>query len=88
MDGNEVSAATICPAILCTTCWCPRDSLDSTDEIFPFRDAVEPVEVCCELQAERERLLNPDETPRDQCKEQVYNKKIPTLFLSYDDSIS
>ena len=42
---------------------------------------------CSELQAERERLLDPDGTPRDGCKEGVYIKCIPTLFLSYDDFI-
>ena len=84
MDGDEVSTATMCPTTQCTTCWCPRDLLDSTKDTFPFRDTVE---VCSELQAERERLLDPDGTPRDRCKEKVYIKYIPTLFLSYDDFI-
>ena len=61
-----------------------RNSLDSTNESFPFR---ETVEVCSESQAERERLLDLDRMPRDRCKEQVYTKYIPTLFLSYDDLI-
>ena len=63
---------------------CPRDLLDSTKDTFPFRDTVE---VCSELQAERERQLDPDGTPRDGCKEKVYIKYILTLFLSYDDFI-
>ena len=84
MDGDEVSAATMYPTTQCTTCWCPRNSLDSTNESFPFRDTVE---VCSELQAERERLLDPDGTPRDRCKEQVYTIYKPTIFLAYDDII-
>ena len=84
MDGDEVSTATMCPTTQCTTCWCPLDLLDSTKDTFPFRDTVE---VCSELQAERERLLDPDGTPRDGCKEKVYIKYILTLFLSYDDFI-
>ena len=68
-------APTICPTTQCTTCWCPRNSLDSTNESFPFRGTLE---VCSELQAEGERLLDPDGTPRDRCKEQVYTKYIPT----------
>ena len=62
VDGDEVSTATMCPTTQCTTCWCPRDSLVSTKDTFPFRDTVE---VCSELEAERERLLDPDGTPRD-----------------------
>ena len=59
-----------------------RSLMDEFMDTFPFRDTVE---VCSELQAERERLLDPDGTPRDRCKERVYIKYVPTLFLSYDD---
>ena len=62
MDGDEVSTATMCPTTQCTTCWFPLHSLDSTLEVFDFRDTVA---VCAELQAERERLLKHDGTPRD-----------------------
>ena len=68
MDCDEVSTATMCPTTQCTTCWCPQGLLDLTKDTFPFRDTVE---VCSELQAERERLLDPDGTPRDRCKEKV-----------------
>ena len=62
MDSDDVSTATMCPTTQCTTCWCPLDLLDSTKDTFPFCDTVE---VCSELQAERERLLDPDGTPCD-----------------------
>ena len=39
-----------------------RSLMDEFMDTFPFRDTVE---VCSELQAERERLLDPDGTPRD-----------------------
>ena len=45
-----------------------RSLMDEFMDTFPFRDTVE---VCSELQAERERLLDPDGTPRDRCKEKV-----------------
>ena len=81
---NQWTMITMCPTTQCTTCWCPQNSLESTNESSPFR---ETVEVCSEPQAERELLLDPDGMPRDQCKEQVYTKYIPTLFLSYDNLI-
>ena len=68
MDGDEVSTATMCLTTQCTTCWGPLHSLDSTQEVFDFRDTGA---VCAELQAERERLLKRDVTSQDQCKEQV-----------------
>ncbi len=61
-----------------------NDLLVSTKDTFPFCDTVE---VCSELQAERELLLDPDGTPSDQCKERVYIKYILTLFLSYDNFV-
>jgi hypothetical protein len=76
MDGDEVSTATMCPTTQCTTCWCPQHSLDSTQEVFDFRDTGA---VCAELQVERELLLKRDGTPQDRCKEQV----IIYIFLSY-----
>ena len=68
MDGDEVSTATMCPTTQCTTCWCPRDQLQDTDEVFEFRDTRE---ICSELETERAQLLNKDGTPRDKCKEKV-----------------
>ena len=68
MDGDEVSTATMCPTTQCTTCWCPRDQLQDTDEVFEFRDTRE---ICSELETERAQLLNKDGTPRDKCKERV-----------------
>ncbi len=45
-----------------------RSLIDEFMDTFPFRDTFE---VCSELQAERERLLDPDGTPRDRCKDKV-----------------
>ena len=78
MDGDEVSTATMCPTTQCTTCWCPRDLLDLTKDTFPFRDTVE---VCSELQVERELLLDPNGTPRDGCKEKVYIKYTDSILV-------
>ena len=68
MDGDEVSTATMCPTTQCTTCWCPRDQLQDTDQVFGFRDTQE---IRAELETERVQLLNQDGTPRDRCKERV-----------------
>lgn len=68
MDGDEVSTATMCPTTQCTTCWCPKDQLQATDKVFSFRDTQE---ICSELKTERARLLNPDGTARDRCKDKV-----------------
>ncbi len=53
--------------------------MNSTQEVFDFRDTGISVAVCAELQAERERLLKRGGTPLDRCKEQV----IIDIFLSY-----
>ncbi len=41
MDGDEVSHATMCPTVQCLSCWCPRDQLDVTKEVFSMRDMQE-----------------------------------------------
>jgi hypothetical protein len=68
MDGDEVSTATMCPTTQCTSCWCPRDQLHDTDQVFPFRDTQS---IRAELETEREQLLNQDGTPRERCRERV-----------------
>ena len=68
MDGDEVSAATMCPTTQCTTCWCSRDQLQDTDQVFGFRDTKK---IRAELETERAQLLNQDGTPRDRRKERV-----------------
>ena len=76
MDGDEVSTATMCPTTQCTTCWCPRDQLQDTDQVFEFRDTQE---ICTELETERVQLLKEDGTPRDRCKERVSS----VIYLYY-----
>ncbi len=68
MDGDEVSTATMCPTTQCTSCWCPRDLLHDTDQVFPFRGTQS---IRAELETEREQLLNQDGTPRERCRERV-----------------
>ncbi len=38
MDCDEVSTITMCPTTQCASCWCPRDQLQDTGQVFPFRD--------------------------------------------------
>ncbi len=68
MDGDEVSTATMCPTTQCPSCWCPREQLQDSDHVFPFRDTQE---IRAELETERARLLNQDGTARDRCKDRV-----------------
>ena len=68
MDGDEVSHATMCPTVQCPSCWCPRQQLHDTDEVFPLRDTQEVYE---ETAAERKKLLEPNGQPRQGCKQQV-----------------
>jgi hypothetical protein len=68
MDGDEVSTATMCPTTQCPSCWCPREILQDSDHVFPFRDTQE---IRAELATERARLLNQDGTARDRCKDKV-----------------
>ncbi len=68
MDGDEVSHATMCPTVQCPSCWCPRDQLDCTDNIYPLRNTQDVYE---ETAAERKRLLHPNGQPRQGCKQQV-----------------
>ena len=64
MDGDEVSTATMCSTTQCTSCWCPRDQLQDTDQVFPFRDTQK---IRAELETVRVRLLNQDGTARERC---------------------
>jgi hypothetical protein len=59
MDGDEVSTATMFPTTQCASCWCPRDQLQDTDQVFPFKDTQE---IRSELETKRARLLNQDGT--------------------------
>jgi hypothetical protein len=68
MDGDEVSHATMCPTVQCPSCWCPREQLNDTDEVFPLRDTQEVYE---ETAAERKKLLDRKGQPRQGCKQQV-----------------
>ena len=68
MDGDEVSTATMCPTTQCASCWCPREQLQDSDHVFPFRDTQE---IRAELETERAQLLNQDGTARDRCKDRV-----------------
>ncbi len=68
MDGDEVSTATMCPTTQCTTCWCPRDQLQDTDQVFEFRDIQE---IHTELETEQAELLKEDGTPHDRGKERA-----------------
>lgn len=68
MDGDEVSHATMCPTVQCPSCWCPRDQLDCTDDVYPLRNTQDVYE---ETAAERKRLLHPNGQPRQGCKQQV-----------------
>ncbi len=68
MDCDEVSTITMCPTTQCASCWCPRDQLHDTDQVFPFRDTQK---IRAELQTERARLLNQDGTARERCKDRV-----------------
>ena len=68
MDGDEVSTATMCPTTQCASCWCPREQLQDSDHVFPFRDTQE---IRAELETELARLLNQDGTARDRCKDRV-----------------
>ena len=67
-NGDEVSTATMCPTTQCASCWCPREQLQDSDHVFPFRDTQE---IRAELATERARLLNQDGTARDRCKDRV-----------------
>ncbi len=71
----------MCPTTQCTTCWCPRDQLQDTDQVFQFRDTQE---VRTELEIERVQLLKKDGTPRDRCKERVSS----VIYLYYTLNIS
>ncbi len=55
-----------CPLQLCVpqcaSCWCPRDQLQDTDQVFPFKDTQE---IRAELETEQTRLLNQDGTARE-----------------------
>ncbi len=68
MDGDEVSTATMCPTTQWASCWCPREQLHDSDQVFPFRDTQE---IRAELETERARLLNQDGMARDRCKDRV-----------------
>ncbi len=68
MDGDEVSTATMCPTTQCASCWCPRDQLQDTDQVFPFKDRLE---IRAELETERAQLLNQDGMARERCKDRV-----------------
>ncbi len=68
MDCDEVSTITMCPTTPWASCWCPRDQLQDTDQVFPFRDTQE---IRTELQTERARLLNQDGTARERYKDRV-----------------
>ncbi len=68
MDGDEVSHTTMCPTVQCPSCWCPRDQLDCTDDVFQLRNTQDVYE---ETAAERKRLLHPNGQPRQGCKQQV-----------------
>jgi hypothetical protein len=41
----------LCPTTQCTSCWCPRDQLHDTDQVFPFRD-IQSIRVELETQSE------------------------------------
>ena len=41
MDGDEVSTATMCPTTQCASGWCPREQLQDSDHVFPFKDTQE-----------------------------------------------
>ena len=79
MDGDEVSNATMCPTVQCPSCWCPRDKLDDTDEVFPVRVTQEVYEETC---SERKRLLHRNGLPRDGCKQQVSRHGIYTWYIT------
>ncbi len=88
MDGDEVSTATMCPTMQCTSCWCPREQLQDSDHVFPFRDTQA-------IHAELETLLNQDGTARDRCKDRarfwwhilclyfIYAWHIPCIYYVY-----
>ena len=61
MDGDEVSNATMCPTVQCPSCWCPRDKLDDTDEVFPLCDTQK---VYDETVSELKRLRHENGLPR------------------------
>jgi hypothetical protein len=68
MDCDEVSTAAMCPTTQCTSCWCPKDQLQDTVQVFPFKDTQE---IRSELETERELLLNQDGTARERCKDRA-----------------
>ncbi len=79
MDGDEVSNATMCPTVQRPSCWCPRDKLDDTDEVFSLRDTQE---VYDETVFERKRLLHENSLPRDGCKQQVSSLGITIVYIT------
>jgi hypothetical protein len=52
----------MCHTTQCTTCWCPRNQLQDTDQVFPLGDTQE---IRAELETERAQLLKQDGTARD-----------------------
>ena len=54
---GEVSHATMCPTVQCPSCWCPRDQVHDTDQVFPLLDTQEVYE---ETAAESKKLLDPN----------------------------
>ncbi len=74
----------------CTSCWCPRDQLHDTDQVFSFRDTQS---IRAELETEWEQLLNQDGTPRERCRERVRYFCICTwyihcIYLEYDMNLN
>ena len=81
MDGDEVSTAKLCPTTQCPSCWCPREQLQDSDHVFPFRDTQE---IRAELETERGQLLSQDGTARDRCKDRVrFLWQILCLYFIY-----
>ena len=73
LDGAEIAAATMCSTEKCPTCECPREDLDSTEEIYPLRSTAH---VKRDVEAAQARLLNPDGSIKNRCK-----KAVRTLFI-------
>jgi hypothetical protein len=80
LDFLEVSHATMCLTVQCPACWCPRDQLDDTNQVFPLRDTQEVYE---DTASERKRLLHPDGQPRQGCKQQVSRIGIFMVYIMH-----
>ena len=70
------------PIFVAHTCWCPKDRVGDTDEVFPFRDTKEDQEVVASV---RKNLMDHGGQHRERCKNKLSLEAILTYTKIYMD---